>query len=198
MTVNHLLNPPETSGYTTRNGPAIAILVLYFTLLFPMTISYCRLLYTIVANPGFVPKGPLWYEQEEERAHSGQTSQRSRYASAYSDSEKAHATPSTLSKLKHYRSKDAVPDLTAFYNKEVYGCKEDGRPPWCTHCMQWKPERVHHSAQVGRCVFKFDHFCPWYVCKWRASDSLPRINNLYARGDDAESIITRVSVGSST
>ncbi len=49
------------------------------------------------------------------------------------------------------------------YTKDVFVCEGDGRPKWCSECENWKPERSHHSRDVGRCVRKFDHFCPWYV-----------------------------------
>lgn len=53
--------------------------------------------------------------------------------------------------------------LESFYTKDVFVCQEDGRPPWCSACCQFKTDRAHHCRVVDRCVRKMDHFCPWYV-----------------------------------
>lgn len=35
----------------------------------------------------------------------------------------------------------------------------------CHKCDDnYKPPRAHHDSVTGRCIVKFDHFCPWYVC----------------------------------
>jgi palmitoyltransferase len=35
----------------------------------------------------------------------------------------------------------------------------------CHKCEDnYKPPRAHHDSVTGRCIVKFDHFCPWYVC----------------------------------
>ena len=34
----------------------------------------------------------------------------------------------------------------------------------CHKCDDnYKPPRAHHDSVTGRCIVKFDHFCPWYV-----------------------------------
>lgn len=53
------------------------------------------------------------------------------------------------------------PGLEAFYSKDVFVCEVDGRPKWCSNCRQWKPDRASHSSELGRCVRKMDHLCPW-------------------------------------
>lgn len=58
---------------------------------------------------------------------------------------------------------DASPDLRNFYEKEVYICEGNGKPIWCSYCSIYKPDRTHHCREVGRCVRKMDHFCPWLV-----------------------------------
>eukprot|EP00977_Amphora_coffeiformis_P026324 scaffold25556_cov137-Amphora_coffeaeformis.AAC.2 len=36
----------------------------------------------------------------------------------------------------------------------------------CHKCEDnYKPPRAHHDSVTGRCIVKFDHFCPWYVEK---------------------------------
>jgi hypothetical protein len=32
----------------------------------------------------------------------------------------------------------------------------------CHKCQNnYKPDRAHHDSMTGRCIVKFDHFCPW-------------------------------------
>ncbi|KAJ4417191.1 Palmitoyltransferase pfa5 [Gnomoniopsis sp. IMI 355080] len=51
--------------------------------------------------------------------------------------------------------------LEAFYTRDVFTCRSDGLPIWCSDCQNWKPERAHHSGEIQRCVKKMDHYCPW-------------------------------------
>ncbi|KJR89545.1 uncharacterized protein SPSK_06176 [Sporothrix schenckii 1099-18] len=53
------------------------------------------------------------------------------------------------------------PGLETFYTKDMFECTADGRPIWCSPCGTWKPDRAHHCSEIGRCVLKMDHFCPW-------------------------------------
>lgn len=55
----------------------------------------------------------------------------------------------------------ASSNLADFYTKDVFSCEGDGRPVWCSTCLNFKPDRTHHCREVGRCVRKMDHFCPW-------------------------------------
>uniref|UniRef100_A0A0G4FGT2 Palmitoyltransferase n=1 Tax=Chromera velia CCMP2878 TaxID=1169474 RepID=A0A0G4FGT2_9ALVE len=34
-------------------------------------------------------------------------------------------------------------------------------PRYCEACRLWKPPRAHHSRSLGRCVLRFDHWCPF-------------------------------------
>lgn len=52
-------------------------------------------------------------------------------------------------------------NLHEFYNMDAFICENDGLPRWCFHCNCWKPDRSHHCGEMGRCVRKMDHFCPW-------------------------------------
>ena len=89
------------------------------------------------------------------------------------------------------------------YTKCLFVCEGDGRPVWCSTCLNYKPDSecflyhnscskvllvldshdeqpvfsectsfatnadtrsfsgAHHCREVGRCVRKMDHFCPW-------------------------------------
>lgn len=50
---------------------------------------------------------------------------------------------------------DAVEPPPAFISDN------EGYTVWCSVCQQMKPDRVHHSAELGYCVDKMDHFCNW-------------------------------------
>ena len=43
----------------------------------------------------------------------------------------------------------------------AYICDYEGMPLWCDKCHNWKPDRTHHCKELGRCVRKMDHYCPW-------------------------------------
>jgi palmitoyltransferase len=53
------------------------------------------------------------------------------------------------------------PGLECFYSRDVFVCEADGRPKWCSECSNWKQDRVHHSNEISRCVYRMDHYCPW-------------------------------------
>jgi palmitoyltransferase len=57
----------------------------------------------------------------------------------------------------------SLPSMREFLDKEIYVCESDGLPRYCKMCDCWKPDRSHHCSEVGRCVYKMDHFCPWYA-----------------------------------
>jgi palmitoyltransferase len=44
---------------------------------------------------------------------------------------------------------------------EVFMCDPYGFRQWCSTCGAIKPDRAHHSGQVGYCVPNMDHFCSW-------------------------------------
>lgn len=44
---------------------------------------------------------------------------------------------------------------------DAYICDYEGMPLWCDKCHNWKPDRTHHCKELGRCVRKMDHYCPW-------------------------------------
>src|SRR4051794_18747749 len=71
--VDYLLNPPQFSNVPRRSGAAIAILVTYYFLLLPVLVSYARLIYTIITNPGYVPRGEQWelLEPQQKRHRHG-------------------------------------------------------------------------------------------------------------------------------
>lgn len=56
---------------------------------------------------------------------------------------------------------DHSEEAADFWTRDVFVCDQKGLPIWCHHCENWKPDRVHHNQDVGRCTLKMDHFCPW-------------------------------------
>ncbi|KAI1820085.1 DHHC palmitoyltransferase-domain-containing protein [Xylaria intraflava] len=128
---------------------AVAILVLYFVFLLLMIGTYARTLYNASFNPGVVPLGPRAVERqrakrEPRKWHSyGEGDIEGRAYEAGPD----NSLPS--------------PGLEDFYSRDAFVCESDGRPKWCSECCNWKQDRVHHSRDIGRCIYKMDHYCPW-------------------------------------
>jgi hypothetical protein len=52
-------------------------------------------------------------------------------------------------------------NIEQLYVKDVFVCDSNGLSIFCTHCNIWNPDRIHHCSEVGRCVRRMDHFCPW-------------------------------------
>jgi palmitoyltransferase len=69
-------------------------------------------------------------------------------------------------KVVNWHTDADAPDLEEFYRRDVFVCEMDGKPKWCTDCGNRKPDRAHRCSDVGRCVRKMDHFCPWYVLRF--------------------------------
>ncbi|KAI2622086.1 DHHC palmitoyltransferase-domain-containing protein [Xylaria nigripes] len=132
-----------------ETSTAIAILVLYFVFLVLMICTYARTLYNTTFNPGVVPLGPQAVDRQRKKRAA-----RKRHSYREDDLEgRAYeAGPDNHS---------SSPGLEAFYSRDAFVCETDGRPKWCSECCNWKQDRVHHSRDVGRCVYKMDHFCPW-------------------------------------
>lgn len=59
----------------------------------------------------------------------------------------------------------SVEDEEEFYGisipPRIFACDSHGFPLWCSTCQSVKPDRSHHSAELGRCIPKMDHFCTW-------------------------------------
>ncbi|KHO00378.1 DHHC zinc finger membrane protein [Metarhizium album ARSEF 1941] len=130
-----------------KTGLAAGLLVLFFPLYILTLVSYARVFFAVQLDPGLVPlaNGADRDEPGEKRRHS-------RLRHARDAEEPPWAPPDS--------SPDS-PGLEAFYSKDVFACEADGRPKWCSECRQWKPDRAHHSRELGRCVRKMDHLCPW-------------------------------------
>ncbi|KAI1178878.1 DHHC palmitoyltransferase-domain-containing protein [Nemania sp. FL0916] len=136
-------------GSVGKNGAAITLLVLYFIFLALTIITYARTLYYANYDPGVIPLGSRAVERQRatrrrrpERPHSADDIEARAYEAA------SENDPDS-------------PGLEWFYSRDAFVCEPDGRPKYCSECCTWKHDRVHHSSEIGRCVYRMDHYCPW-------------------------------------
>ncbi|KAL2180723.1 DHHC palmitoyltransferase-domain-containing protein [Thermothelomyces heterothallicus CBS 202.75] len=133
-------------SYRHQTGTAIAFLVLHFTLLLLVVVTYLRVFLVIQLDPGVTPLGPKTTEQ------STKTKRRRRREQDLETAQRYEARPD---------DNPDSPGLENFYSKDVFVCETDGRPRWCSTCCNWKIDRAHHCSEIERCVKKMDHYCPW-------------------------------------
>lgn len=160
LCTNYLIHPP--AGVPRRRGAGIAILVIYFLLFVPMAVSYFRVLQTIATNPGFVPRPGEGKKDSRKSDRSGQRrSDRSGGSSDGSTEEKDGYLHDGKSDGAGDERIGTPAGLDFYYKRDVFECEMDGMPRYCSTCKIWKPDRVHHSSELGKCVYKMDHYCPW-------------------------------------
>ncbi|PHH52007.1 Palmitoyltransferase PFA5 [Ceratocystis fimbriata CBS 114723] len=141
-----------------KNAPAIVLLVLLFLFLFLAACCYLRTFYIVKTNPAIVPL--LAARDDENDPSAVQTEKKPRVLCRSNG--RLHP-PTAAVEVEHREDENeqrfAEPEW--FYTKSVFVCESDGLPRWCSECRQRKPDRAHHSSDLGRCVYKMDHFCPW-------------------------------------
>ena len=170
VAVEYLLKPSPTLG-KPRPGAGIAILTIYASLLLILALTYCRLLYTVIAKPGYTPRGPQWHHQNSSKRKNRRSNRTvepppdlEKQNASLGDQSTSNGTLSVLYDIpvaSGWGPTDSAPGLYDFYKRDVFTCESDGRPIWCSTCLNWKLDRAHHCREVGRCVRKMDHFCPW-------------------------------------
>ncbi|KAL2002866.1 hypothetical protein VTN02DRAFT_5703 [Thermoascus thermophilus] len=171
LCVDYLIHPYPDYSRSPRVGAGAAIIAVYYVLLFPVIVTYLRLLYTVIWKTGFLPRGAQWKrerdEAEESAGHHRKRRRRRKREKAFGPAqEKIEPQPQAdVESGLDYTPGKAFPfdasGLESFYSKDVFVCMEDGRPPYCSKCSQFKTDRAHHCREVDRCVRKMDHFCPW-------------------------------------
>lgn len=188
IAIDYLINPSPDFSVRPRLGSAAAILLLYYLLLIPLLICYARLLQTIITNPGYVPRGAAWYQQRKGEAAAARREHNRDYQSRrrtlpHDDTEKPSQPPQTWrantqdpeaggsnhsslfsthkKQANHYSDGRNNSTEIPFWQRDIFVCNPDGRPPFCSSCLTHKPDRTHHCSEVDRCVLKMDHFCPW-------------------------------------
>lgn len=151
---------PSAINTTQRIGAGVAIIVLFFLLLIPVAITYLRLLLT-VKDPGFTP------QRTNDRPWGvGTTHDAHDHCVEYGIEKPGmgpHGESATVLNLEaiFQRTEAPPPGIEKFYEKDAFVCDSVGLPRWCSTCSNWKDDRTHHCTDVGRCVRKLDHFCPW-------------------------------------
>ncbi|EXJ92713.1 hypothetical protein A1O3_01265 [Capronia epimyces CBS 606.96] len=155
--LDYLIHPRPRASVTvhSQTGAAIAILVIFYLLLLIALTCLGRLLQTILTRPGFVPRGPQWNIEKEKSTGRARSASRKEEALEHSSTEGY-----TPRHLRRHRRDEEFPTQD-FWHKDVFACGWDGRPPFCSTCYNYKPDRAHHCSELGRCVLKMDHFCPW-------------------------------------
>ncbi|KAH8423488.1 DHHC family palmitoyltransferase [Aspergillus melleus] len=170
LCIDYLLHPLPKYDRRPRTGAGIAIIVIYYVLLFPVVATYIRLLYNVIWNPGLLPRNspPAPTSQGPERPHSRRRSSHRRRQSHEQSrqSEKSEGAGADVEQGLEYNAGNPafqidLAGLENFYRKDVFVCQPDGRPLYCSTCCHYKPDRAHHCREVDRCVRKMDHFCPW-------------------------------------
>jgi palmitoyltransferase len=171
--VDYLIHPLSSYDRGPRVGAGAAILAIYWVLLIPMVVTYLHLYYYVLWNPGYLPLGtqPIKDDENEKNSKRSHPKRRRRRGSSRKvpDPEKtqqaeADVERGVIANAGNDESQSDTFGLEQFYRKDVFVCQEDGRPAWCTTCCAYKPDRSHHCRELGRCVRKMDHFCPWYIC----------------------------------
>ena len=145
----------------------------FYIILIPLLAAYLRVLITILWNPGFIPRGPQWQNLQADAKNSVKRkdgSGRRRRSGSNTVQEKRDRSLGNLEAgIENVAKNNAysfdASGLESFYLKDVFVCQPDGKPAWCSVCCQFKTDRAHHCREVGRCVRKMDHFCPWYVAR---------------------------------
>ncbi|KAJ5689509.1 hypothetical protein N7462_003901 [Penicillium macrosclerotiorum] len=166
--IDYLIHPLPSYQRSPRVGAGAAILTIYYLLLIPLFVTYARLLYNVLWNPGYLPLGAQRAQadaasQDPEHKHG---KRRRRMSRTKKEAEKAGQLEADLEMGVDSRAGGGAfqldsAGLESFYTKDVFVCQEDGRPAYCSTCCQFKTDRAHHCREVDRCVRKMDHFCPW-------------------------------------
>lgn len=162
--IDYLIHPPAAITSRQRQGSAIAILVIYYILLVILLVAYGRLLDTVTRRPGLIPRGPQWYAENQmsaTRRKSSQWGRNGRNSEDEKSTDSDGADPKTPKEIQVLANETLPFRVQDFWHKDVFVCNPDGRPPFCSICYNWKPDRSHHCSEYNRCVLKFDHFCPW-------------------------------------
>ena len=184
VAIDYLVNPSPDLFVQPRSGSAAAVLLFYYLLLIPLLVCYARLLQTITTNPGYVSRGAEWHRQRKEEAARDRAPGRGYHRKSRSVTEKPSHRPqpwptgnqdpessgsnhSSLTTFKEHPTRhssrcDEPSSIDIpFWHRDIFVCNPDGRPAFCSSCLNHKPDRAHHCSEVDRCVLKMDHFCPW-------------------------------------
>lgn len=124
-----------------------------------MASCYLRLVLIVSFDPGYIPQRPVYEDglHKTTTTSEKQTCRSCVPTRVVEGQELAQLDYEGI--LRH--GTPAPAGIEGFYTKDAFVCDKNGLPLWCHTCGNWKADRVHHSRDVGRCVKKMDHFCPW-------------------------------------
>ncbi|RAK98838.1 DHHC family palmitoyltransferase [Aspergillus ibericus CBS 121593] len=165
LCIDYLIHPLPKYHRSSRVGAGAAILAVFYILLIVVIITYLRLLYNVIRNPGYLTRAPPPIkgqdtEPSDRNHHKKRRSRKGRTAEKPDNTEiDVERSPDGNANGDAYLLDTT--SLENFYTKDVFVCQEDGRPLYCSTCCHYKPDRAHHCREVDRCVLKMDHFCPW-------------------------------------
>ena len=148
--VDYLLKG-SSSSHGQRRGTAVTVIVLYCILLLVLATTFLRLIYTVTTNPGYVPRGARWYANKEKEQGFRSSPKKRRRDSKYR-TEKTIGAPeinegaySNLTyvdgpPIEEFSGSEETSNLREFYVKDAFICEGDGRPVWCSTCLNFKPD----------------------------------------------------------
>ena len=130
-----------------------------------MAVTYFRLLWVVFTNPGYVERSAQFFAKEAEerkkKARKSSASGKTPHQDGILQGPGVTGTYTAANGADSRTGSDQRPGLEDFIRRDVFICQGDGRPVFCSHCLNWKPDRTHHCREAARCVRKMDHFCPW-------------------------------------
>jgi palmitoyltransferase len=172
LSVDYLIHPQSHYNREPRIGAGVAIIVVFYVLLFPAITAYLRLYFVVMYSPDYLPRGANWVPPEpDNRTWASRRRNRKKRKSGpengdvENNQEKPQRSAAESTDIECQTGGVAFPlgeaALESFWMKDIFVCQDDGRPAYCSKCCQFKTDRSHHNRDVDRCVRKLDHFCPW-------------------------------------
>ncbi|KAK7515384.1 DHHC palmitoyltransferase-domain-containing protein [Phyllosticta citriasiana] len=151
-----------------QRGPGCAVIVLQALFIFMSGITYMRLIQVIYTDPGLLPLG-ISRAKPEDQATDDMKAVMKRWSEKrsviqHTRPEDALAREELFKELAAHNQLQAelrMEALKSFRPKDMFIVAADGLPRWCKTCETFKPDRTHHCSDLGRCVRRMDHFCPW-------------------------------------
>ena len=176
---SYVLVIKTVGDYQITVGSTVAVLVVSFLALLMLSATFVHMATLLATVTEYIVRGSKHEKQarQDEKRHG----KRSRSSTLFTDIElngTTLATPTYPPSLKvsraekaiqgdygfidkHKKRDNAASQLRSMTRRDYYLCQENGYPPWCSSCLNWKEDRAHHCSEVGRCVRRMDHFCPW-------------------------------------
>lgn len=119
---------------------------------------------TIVQHP--MEDGTTWMASMEA---GGQNTATGQFSAASSAEELQHTrcdpfpyrSPSGMTVTTATTTMSALPPLARRNPYAVHQSTANGGARYCNYCELYKPDHAFHCKSCQRCVYRFDHHCPW-------------------------------------